>query len=174
MAIARVTTKVRQALAAGAGFGVARRLFRGLSIDSIVRWLTNAFGTMQERELLSLVDHGRAMRDAGVRLTDLTPGAMLDLNNIPVNPFLSSTITQGARVVSELIVPWQTISGEDFGEWFWRIQSAAEPTFDDFTSVIDTIVVDAVVQSDPTITDRLAVGQIVTGSFLGISSVRVF
>ena len=141
MAILRVTAKLRRAFSLGAGFGVARRLLRGFSIDAISRWLVNTFGTLSERELLQLVDHGREMRDAGVRLTDLTPGGVLDLNEIPVNPWLSQDIVQGSRVVSELIVPWQDQGTGQEGEWYWRIRSAAEPGFDEFMSVLDTEVV---------------------------------
>ncbi len=174
MVFPRPTAKLRRALTLGAGFGVARRLLQGLTFDAIARWLVRSFGTLSERELLSLVDHGREMRDAGIRFSGLGPGSVLDFSNIPVNPFLSPTIAEGARVISELVVPWQNVTLGTENEWYWRVRAASEPAWDEFQEIIEGSF--AVTLHDTEIERLQAITefQIDVGGWQAVSIVRRF
>lgn len=174
MPLPRPSSRLWSAYTLGAGFGIARRLFQGFSIDRILAWITRAFGTMDERSLLELVEHGRLMRDAGLSLTNLAPGGQITLNNIPVNPWLSEGITEGSRIISELIVPWQDANTGREGEWYWRIRSASEPTFEEIVETLDTVVKSTMSEYDLNLLERMITTQISVGEYIGVSSVRKF
>lgn len=174
MAISRASQKLRGAFSRGAGFGVARRLLRGFSIDALTGWLTRAFGTFSERELLELVEHGRQMRMAGDALTNLGPGATLALDNVPVNPWASPSIYEGARVVSELIVPWQIQGTEQEGEWYHRFRHISVISVDQITEDIETWVADSEKDDESPELQEFLERQFSVGQFVGVGLERAF
>lgn len=174
MALSRFSAALRGAFARGAGFGIARRLFRGFSIDSITSWLVGAFGTMGERELLELVEHGRQMRAAGQSLSELSPGARLSLDQVPVNPWLSPSITEGSRSVSELILPWQNLGTEQEGEWYHRFRFIDVISVDEIQQSIDTWVAGITgVEGSPPL-DKITQVEFIVGQFVGVGVERVY
>lgn len=174
MAFARIGTALRTALSRGAGFMVARNLLRGFSVDAITAWAVKSFGSMPERELLALVDHGRQMRAAGEALTRLPPGAQLDLARVPVNPFLSPQILEGARVVSELILPWQIQGTGSAGEWYQRFRHLDIISVDELNQEIETWFQMTVTPEDYPRLGEFATTDIQVGSFIGVGLERGF
>lgn len=174
MAISRISALLRGAFSRGVGFGIARRLFRGFSIDNISKWLLGSFTGLTELELSELIGHGREMRAAGQSLTELPPGAVLNLANIPVNPWLNPNIAEGSRSVSELVIPWRNTGTGTEGEWYHRFRFEDVISIDQVQGSIDSWVLDTNPVTVPGgLADDLG-SQFLVGAFTGVGVVRVF
>lgn len=123
MAIRRFPPKVRRALSRGAVGQVGRRLHRGFSLGSIVSFLAETFGLTRPQDAEPVLDLGTQSEVAGQAILQAAPGESVPATMVPLNPFLPSAVTEGGRVVHEVIVPWVDEGTGIEGEFFWRVPS---------------------------------------------------
>lgn len=174
MAIARPSAKLRGAFSRGAGFGIARRLLRGFSLVEIGTWLESTYGRFSESEFLELISHGQRMREAGSAFTQLRGDVGLDLSLIPVNPWASPSIYEGARTVSEIIMPWQIQATGESGEWYHRFRHVDVISVDEISEAFDTWIAQQEAKKEGSPPPEALGMEFNVGAFVGVAFERAF
>lgn len=130
----------RRALGRGAVGSAARRLFRGFSIGAVRDFISGRFGVDDASDLSEIINRARLARTAADAISGSGTRERQPLDIIPVNEFLGGNITEGARVIHEVIVPWVGPGLEEQGEFFFRIPTEDVLTNEQIQQLADEFI----------------------------------
>jgi len=111
------------AFARGASGRVARFLFGGSPLSEVPGLLTSRFGLRERSDIQQVIDQAHEAMAAGRTIRSSSDDERQALSIVPINRFLGEAISEGDRVIHEIIVPWFDTSSDLFGEFFFRFTS---------------------------------------------------